>query len=94
MQSLIHEPTLIYVSLSVHIPQILGDLSVTGSSNLSLDTSDSFLINSATTPTQSLFKIDSEGIAVFRAQDASAAAPTPVVGGLYYTDTSVFVGID
>lgn len=74
--------------------QILGDLSVTGSSNLSLDTSDSFLINSATTPTQSLFKIDSEGIAVFRAQDASAAAPTPVVGGLYYTDTSVFVGID
>ena len=72
--------------------QILGDLSVTGSSNLSLDSNELFLIKNATAPTQSLFQIDNEGIATFRVQP-DGTIPSPVEGGLYFTTASAYIGI-
>ena len=74
--------------------EITGSLSVTGSSIVSLDTNENFLINNATAVTQSLFKIDSEGIAIFRVQPDGATPPTPEVGHVYFTTESVFFGFD
>ena len=74
--------------------QITGSLSVTGSSIVSLDTNENFLINNTTAVTQSLFKIDSEGIAIFRVQPDGATPPTPEVGHVYFTTESVFFGFD
>lgn len=73
--------------------QITGSLSVTGSSIVSLDTNENFLINNTTAVTQSLFKIDSEGIAIFRVQP-DGFAPTPEPGHMYFTTESVFFGFE
>ena len=73
--------------------QITGSLSVTGSSIISLDTEEHFLINNTTAVTQSLFKIDSEGIAIFRVQP-DGFEPTPEPGHMYFTTESVFFGFE
>ena len=74
--------------------EITGSLSVTGSSTISLDTSENFLINNTTAPTQSLFQINDEGIAVFRARADGDAIPTAVVGGMYFSASGAFIGIE
>ena len=74
--------------------QITGSLSVTGSSTISLDASENFLINNTTAPTQSLFQINDEGIAVFRARADGDAIPTAVVGGMYFSASGAFIGIE
>ena len=73
--------------------QITGSLSVTGSSIVSLDTNENFLINNTTAVTQSLFKINSEGIAIFRVQP-DGIEPTPEPGHMYFTTESVFFGFE
>ena len=74
--------------------QITGSLGVTGSSETLLNTNENFLIKNAQTPTQSLFQVDEEGVAQFRAREGSDGVPTPIVGGLYYTTSSAFIGVD
>ena len=71
--------------------QILGDLSVTGSSKILLDTSENFLISKTSAPSQSLFNINEEGIATFRVQP-DGTIPTAVAGGLYFTTASAYLG--
>jgi hypothetical protein len=74
--------------------QITGSLGVTGSSEILLNTSENFLIKNAQTPTQSLFQIDDEGVALFRAREGSDGTPGAVVGGMYFTTASAFLGVD
>ena len=74
--------------------QITGSLSVTGSSIISLDTNENFLIKSTTSPTQSLFQINNEGVATFRARAGGDSIPTPIVGGMYFTTSSAYIGIE
>ena len=74
--------------------QITGSLGVTGSSEILLNSTENFLIKNAEIPTQSLFQIDDEGVAQFRAREGSDGIPTAVVGGLYYTTSSAFLGVD
>ena len=74
--------------------QITGSLGVTGSSEILLNNTENFLIKNAVAPTQSLFQIDDEGVALFRAREGSDGTPTPIVGGLYYTTSSAFIGVD
>ena len=74
--------------------EITGSLGVTGSVETLLNSSENFLIKNAQAPTQSLFQIDEEGVAVFRAREGSDGAPSAVVGGLYFTTSSAFIGID
>ena len=74
--------------------QITGSLSVTGSSTISLDASENFLINNTTAPTQSLFQINDEGVAVFRARAGGDSIPTAIVGGMYFTTSSAYIGIE
>ena len=74
--------------------QITGSLAITGSVDTLLNSSENFLIKNATAVTQSLFKIDNEGVAVFRAREGGDGTPTPIVGGLYFTTSSAFVGIN
>ena len=74
--------------------QIIGSLNVTGSSTVSLDTSENFLIKSTTSPTQSLFQINNEGVATFRAREGIDGVPTAVVGGMYFTTSSAYIGIE
>ena len=72
--------------------QITGSLGVTGSVDTLLNTNENFLIKSATSPTQSLFNIDKEGVATFRVQP-DGVSPTAVEGGLYFTTASAYIGI-
>lgn len=74
--------------------QITGSLGVTGSVDTLLNASENFLIKNATAPTQSLFKVDNEGVAVFRAREGVDGVPSAIVGGLYFTTSSAFIGID
>jgi hypothetical protein len=74
--------------------QITGSLSVTGSSTISLTTNEKFLINNATAVTQSLFQINNEGVAIFRAREGVDGVPTPVVGGMYFTTSSAYIGLN
>tara|TARA_B110000285_G_scaffold187700_1_gene213590 strand:- start:40 stop:1038 length:999 start_codon:yes stop_codon:yes gene_type:complete len=74
--------------------QITGSLSVTGSSIVSLDTNENFLINSTTAVTQSLFKIDDEGIATFRVREDGDAIPTPVIGQIWFSASGAFIGVE
>ena len=74
--------------------QITGSLGVTGSVDTLLNSSENFLIKNATAPTQSLFKVDNEGVAVFRAREGADGVPSAVVGGLYFTTSSAFIGVD
>ena len=74
--------------------QITGSIGLTGSQEIRLNATENFLIKNQLQPTQSLFNIDNEGTAVFRAREGSDGIPTAVLGGLYYTTSSVFVGIN
>ena len=74
--------------------QITGSLGVTGSVDTLLNSSENFLIKNATAVSQSLFKIDNEGVAVFRAREGVDGAPSAIVGGLYFTTSSAYIGVD
>ena len=74
--------------------QITGSLSVTGSSTISLTTNEKFLINNATAVTQSLFQVNNEGVVIFRAREGVDGVPTPVVGGMYFTTSSAYIGVN
>lgn len=74
--------------------QITGSLGVTGSVETLLASNENFLIKNASAPTQSLFKVDDEGVAVFRAREGADGVPSAVVGGLYFTTSSAFLGVD
>jgi hypothetical protein len=74
--------------------EITGSLSVTGSSTISLNTNEKFLINNATAVTQSLFQVNNEGVAIFRAREGVDGVPTPVVGGMYFTTSSAYIGVN
>ena len=74
--------------------QITGSLGITGSSEILLNSSENFLIKNAVTPTQSLFQVDDEGVAQFRARVGSDGTPGAVVGGMYFTTASAFLGVD
>ena len=73
---------------------ISGSLDMTGSAKILLNSSEDFLIANAGATSQSLFNIDEEGTAVFRAREGADGIPTAIVGGLYYTTSSVYVGIN
>ena len=74
---------------------ISGSIDMTGSFSTLLNSSENFLIKNATAPTQSLFQIDNEGTAIFRARDGGVSdVPSPVVGGLYFSTSSAFIGVD
>ena len=72
--------------------EISGSIDMTGSFSTLLNTSELFIIKSATAPTQSLFQIDSEGIATFRVQP-DGTIPSAVEGGLYFTTASAYIGV-
>ena len=74
--------------------QITGSLGVTGSVEALIASNENFLIKNASVPTQSLFKVDDEGVAVFRAREGADGVPSAVVGGLYFTTSSAFLGVD
>lgn len=74
--------------------EITGSLGVTGSSEFLINSNEKFIIKNASTPTQSLFDINQEGVAVFRAREGADGVPTAIVGGLYFTTSSAFIGID
>ena len=74
--------------------QITGSLGVTGSSEILLNNNENFLIKNAVAPTQSLFQIDDEGVALFRARVGADGTPGAVVGGMYFTTASAFLGVD
>ena len=74
--------------------QITGSLGLTGSFDTLINTNENFLISNAAAPTQSLFNMNQEGVAQFRARIGADGAPTAVVGGLYFTTSSAFIGID
>lgn len=74
--------------------QITGSLGVTGSVDNLLNSSENFLIKNASAPTQSLFKIDNEGVATFRAREGADGTPSAIVGGLYFTTSSAYIGVD
>ena len=74
--------------------QITGSLGVTGSSEILLNNNENFLIKNAVAPTQSLFQVDDEGVALFRARVGADGAPGAVVGGMYFTTASAFLGVD
>lgn len=74
--------------------EITGSLGVTGSVDTLLNSGENFLIKNAAAPTQSLFKVDNEGVAVFRAREGADGVPSAVVGGVYFTTSSAFIGVD
>lgn len=74
--------------------EITGSLGVTGSSEFLINSNENFIIKNASTPTQSLFDVNQEGVAVFRAREGVDGVPTAIVGGLYFTTSSAFIGID
>ena len=73
---------------------ITGSLGVTGSIDNLLASTENFLIKNASAPTQSLFKIDNEGVAVFRAREGGDGIPSAIVGGLYFNTSSAVIGVD
>ena len=74
--------------------EITGSLGVTGSSEFLINSSENFIIKNASSPTQSLFNVNQDGVAVFRAREGVDGVPTAIVGGLYFTTSSAFIGID
>ena len=73
---------------------ISGSIDMTGSAKILLNSNENFLIANAAATSQSLFDIDEEGTAIFRAREGADGVPTAIVGGLYYTTSSVYVGIN
>ena len=74
--------------------QITGSIGLTGSQANLIQTSENFIIKSATAPTQSYFEMKGDGVAVFRAREGVDGTPSAVVGGLYFTTSSAFIGVD
>ena len=74
--------------------EITGSLGITGSVETLINSSENFLIKNASAPTQSLFQIDNDGVAVFRAREGGDGAPSAILGGLYFTTESAFLGVD
>ena len=75
---------------------ITGSLQVTGSVIIEqpVGNVDAFLIKSGSLANSpALFKLDSKGVAQFFAH-ANDYVPTAILGGLYYTSQSVFVGVE
>jgi len=75
---------------------ITGSLQVTGSVIIEqpVGNVDAFLIKSGSGATgKPLFKLDSKGVVQFFAH-SNDYVPTPILGGLYYTSQSVFVGVE
>ena len=74
--------------------EITGSLEVTGSVDFLINNNETFKVSNALTPTQSLFFIDQEGVATFRAREGSDGVPPVTVGSVYFTTESVFFGFD
>jgi len=81
--------------------EITGSLEVTGSVDFLINgyvdpsnVGELFKVSNAATPTQSLFTIDQQGVATFRAREGSDGVPNVTVGGMYFTTESVFFGVD
>jgi hypothetical protein len=75
---------------------ITGSLQVTGSVIITqpVGNVDAFIIKSGSAPTApSLFKIGDTGTIQFFAH-ANDYTPTPVLGGLYFTSQSAYIGIE
>ena len=68
------------------ISEITGSLTVNSNSSIE----DSFIIKSGSTP---VFKINNEGIVEFFAFENNYV-PTPKLGGLYFTSSSLWVGLE
>jgi hypothetical protein len=75
---------------------ISGSIGLTGSQRNLITTNESFLIANPTSVTQSYFKIEDSGVATFRARinAADGGEPTAVAGGLYFTTSSAFIGVE
>lgn len=73
---------------------ISGSLDMTGSAKILLNSNEDFLIANAQATSQSLFEINEEGVATFRAREGVDGVPSAVVGGLYFTTSSAYIGID
>lgn len=74
--------------------QITGSLGLTGSQANLIQSAEQFIIKNAAAVTQSLFEVKGDGTAIFRARVGADGAPTAVVGGLYFTTSSAFIGIN
>ena len=73
--------------------QITGSLGITGSQTNLIQSAEQFIIKNATAPTQSLFEVKGDGVAVFRANN-TGTPPSAVLGGLYFTTESAFLGVN
>ena len=74
--------------------QITGSLGLTGSAEILVNTNEEFIIKNALAVSQSLFNVNQEGVAEFRARIGADGIPTAKLGGLYFTTSSAFIGID
>ena len=74
--------------------QITGSFGLTGSSDTLLNTNEKFIISNASVPTQSLFQVDNQGVAIFRSREGSDGVPPVVLGGLYFSTSSAFIGVE
>ena len=74
--------------------QITGSLGLTGSAEILIDTNEQFIIKNAAAVSQSLFNVNQEGVAEFRARIGSDGIPTAKIGGLYFTTSSAFIGVN
>ena len=74
--------------------EITGSLEVTGSVDFLINSTETFKVSNTLSPTQSLFTINQEGVAIFRAREGSDGTPTVVPGAVYFTTESVFFGFD
>jgi len=74
--------------------QITGSFGLTGSSDTLINTNEKFIISNASVPTQSLFQVDNQGVAIFRSREGSDGVPPVVLGGLYFSTSSAFIGIE
>jgi hypothetical protein len=77
--------------------EITGSLAVTGSSEFTIPVggnNDNFFIKSGSAiDDPRVFNVDGEGTIQFFAQDNSYE-PTPILGGLYFTSASAFIGTE
>ena len=74
--------------------QITGSLGLTGSAEILINTNEEFIIKNALAVSQSLFNVNQEGVAEFRARIGADGIPTAKLGGLYFTTSSAFIGIE
>ena len=73
--------------------QITGSIGLTGSQANLIQSAENFIIKNATAPTQSLFEVKGDDVAVFRANN-TGTPPSVVLGGLYFTTESAFLGVN